>query len=143
MAGSAETAARRWMLGYRTLVEWRWTVRATSSSPWAPGSARWTRRGSSLPSRAREGLGSAGTAARRWMLGYRPLVAWGVDGSGNLFIADLGNNRIRQVDSAGVITTIAGPGALGDAGPATAARLWRPAGVAVDGAGQPLHRRSG
>ena len=58
-----------------------------------------------------------------------------VDGVGNLFIADWGNDRIRKVDTAGVITTIAGTGALGDGGPATEARLDIPWGVAVDGAG--------
>ena len=64
-----------------------------------------------------------------------------VDGAGNLFIADTDNHRIRKVDSAGVITTVAGTGTsgfggdVGDGGPATAARLRSPGGVAVDGAG--------
>ncbi len=60
------------------------------------------------------------------------------DGAGNLFIADTGNNRIRKVDAAGVITTVAGDGMRGfggDGGPAIAARLFFPRGVAVDGAG--------
>ena len=65
---------------------------------------------------------------------------WGVavGGEGNLYIADLGNHRIRKVDSAGTITTVAGtgvPGFSGDGGPAPAARLAGPIGVAVDGAG--------
>ncbi|MDH4136239.1 MAG: NHL repeat-containing protein [Anaerolineae bacterium] len=59
------------------------------------------------------------------------------DKSGNLYIADLGNNRIRKVIAAtGVITTVAGIGTLGfsgDGGPATAAQLNFPAGVAFDG----------
>ena len=61
-----------------------------------------------------------------------------VDGAGNLFIADSGNNRIRKVDGAGIITTVAGGGGRGfsgDGGPATAAALRFPLGVAVDGAG--------
>ena len=61
-----------------------------------------------------------------------------VDGAGNLFIADEGNHRIRKVDSAGVITTVAGTGGFGfsgDGGPAVDARLRSPGGVAVDGAG--------
>ncbi len=62
-----------------------------------------------------------------------------VDGSGNLFIADTDNHRIRKVDAAtGDISTVAGSGAAGfsgDGGPATAARLNGPFGVAVDGAG--------
>ena len=61
-----------------------------------------------------------------------------VDGAGNLFIADRNNHRIRKVDSAGTITTMAGTGESGfsgDGGPAVQALLRRPTGVAVDGAG--------
>ena len=61
-----------------------------------------------------------------------------VDGVGNLFIADLGNNRIRMVNPAGIIATVAGNGMIsdsGDGGPATSASLHVPAGVAVDRAG--------
>ena len=65
-------------------------------------------------------------------------VGVAVDGAGNLFIADEGNHRIRRVDPAGTITTIAGTGGFGfsgDGGPADQARLDSPVGVAVDGAG--------
>ena len=61
-----------------------------------------------------------------------------LDGAGNLFIADTRNDRIRKVDAAGMITTVAGSGESGfggDGGPATAALLDFPSGVAVDGAG--------
>jgi uncharacterized protein (TIGR03437 family) len=61
-----------------------------------------------------------------------------VDGAGNLYIADDGHNRVRKVDTAGIITTVAGTGTLGfsgDGGPAKNAMLWRPNAVAVDGAG--------
>ena len=58
-----------------------------------------------------------------------------VDGAGNLYIADRNNNRIRKVDAAGVISTVAGGGSGGDGGPAVAAYLNSPRGVAVDGAG--------
>ena len=62
-----------------------------------------------------------------------------MDAAGDLFIADYGNNRIREVNLAtGVITTVAGNGTAGysgDNGPATAAELANPAGVAVDAAG--------
>ena len=62
-----------------------------------------------------------------------------VDVSGNIFIADTGNNVIRKITvSTGVITTVAGngtPGYDGDSGPATAATLDFPTGVAVDGSG--------
>jgi len=62
-----------------------------------------------------------------------------VDGAGDLFIADTGNAVVRKVAPGGVITTVAGLGrygsADGDGGPATAAALNNPAGVAVDAAG--------
>ena len=61
-----------------------------------------------------------------------------LDGAGNLYIADTSHNRIRKVDSSGVITTFAGtgqPGFSGDRGPAVQARLSSPTGVAVDGSG--------
>ena len=62
-----------------------------------------------------------------------------VDGSGNIYIADTGNNVIRKVSAGGVISTIAGKDELvgyeGDGGPAAQALLWSPAGVAVDAAG--------
>jgi invasion protein IalB len=62
-----------------------------------------------------------------------------VDGSGNVFIADLNNHRIRKITaSTGVMSTIAGNGTSGfsgDGGQATAAQLSSPSGVAVDGSG--------
>jgi uncharacterized protein (TIGR03437 family) len=60
-----------------------------------------------------------------------------VDSAGNLYIADLGNNRVRQVSN-GVVSTVAGNGTRGfsgDGGPATSAQLYFPEGVAVDSAG--------
>ena len=66
-----------------------------------------------------------------------------VDGSGNLYIADTNNQRIRKVDTSGTITTVAGTGRAGighggfsgNGGAATSARLNLPRGVAVDGSG--------
>jgi sugar lactone lactonase YvrE len=61
-----------------------------------------------------------------------------VDASGNVFIADLGNNRIREVSTNGIITTVAGNGTAGysgDGGRATAAELNYPTDVAVDASG--------
>jgi hypothetical protein len=61
------------------------------------------------------------------------------DSSGNLYIADSGNNRIRKVETGtGIITTVAGngnSGFSGDDGLATSANLGGPTGVAVDTAG--------
>jgi uncharacterized protein (TIGR03437 family) len=61
-----------------------------------------------------------------------------VDSTGNLYIADTSNARIRKVDTKGIITTFAGNGTRGYAGDgkaATAAQLWFPAGLAIDGSG--------
>ncbi len=61
-----------------------------------------------------------------------------VDASGNLYIADYGNQRIRKVDSSGIITTVAGNGISGfsgDGGAATSAELSFPTGVAANAAG--------
>jgi trimeric autotransporter adhesin len=61
-----------------------------------------------------------------------------VDASGNLFIADALNNRIRKVTTSGIISTVAGNGTAGfsgDDGPATYAELNLPAWAAVDASG--------
>jgi sugar lactone lactonase YvrE len=67
-----------------------------------------------------------------------------IDSSGNLYFSDYQNHRIRKVDTNGVINTVAGSGTTpgpngggysGDGGPATAAKLKHPTGVAVDSAG--------
>ncbi len=64
-----------------------------------------------------------------------------LDGAGNLYIADTGHNRMREVSAAaGLISTLAGNGSAGYAGDglastSTAVSLSAPNGVAVDGAG--------
>jgi sugar lactone lactonase YvrE len=59
-----------------------------------------------------------------------------VDASGNIYVADAGNNRISIVNSAGVVNTFAGSGNAGaDNGTGTAASFNNPTGVAVDAAG--------
>lgn len=61
-----------------------------------------------------------------------------IDSSGNLYIADTYNNRIRKVNTAGIITTIAGNGiadSLGDGGIATRACLNQPTEVCLDNSG--------
>jgi len=80
------------------------------------------------------GDGGPATSATLW-----DPTSVAVDAAGNLFIADLTNNRIRKVSTSGIITTVAGSGKQGgfsgDGGPATSALLNNPFGVAVDGAG--------
>jgi RHS repeat-associated protein len=79
------------------------------------------------------GDGGAATSARL----YSPHDI-AVDSSGNLYIADSYNNRIRKVSSSGIISTIAGNGTAGfsgDNGPAINAELYYPASVVVDKAG--------
>ena len=64
-------------------------------------------------------------------------VAVAVDGSGNIYIAEMGH-RVRRVDAGGIITTVAGNGTAGfagDGGPGTAARLNSPAALAVTNGG--------
>jgi len=80
------------------------------------------------------GDGAAATGAQL----YSPFGV-GVDGSGNVYIADTFNHRIRRVDAGtGLISTIAGTGIngfSGDGAAATSAKLNYPYGVAVDGGG--------
>lgn len=61
-----------------------------------------------------------------------------VDGGGNVYLNDVGNQRVRKVNTSGIIATIAGNGTIGfsgDGAAATAAQLNSPEGVTVDGSG--------
>ncbi len=61
-----------------------------------------------------------------------------VDTSGNIYFSDQDNHRVRKIDTAGRITTVAGTGVrgyTGDGGPATAATMYQPYGLAFDKAG--------
>jgi sugar lactone lactonase YvrE len=75
-----------------------------------------------------DGVGAA--ASFDWPAGVA------VDASGNVYVADQGNNTIRKITSAGVVTTFAGSSSAGAAdGAGTAASFNSPTGVAVDGSG--------
>ena len=83
------------------------------------------------------GDGGAATSA----LLYAP---YGItnDFSGNVYFSDYYNNKIRLVNSAGIIITYAGTGTAGysgDGGPATSALFQNPLGVALDSTGNYLY----
>jgi uncharacterized protein (TIGR03437 family) len=84
--------------------------------------------------RDNSGDGGAATSA-----GLVDPIAVALDRSGNLYIAEFAGNRVRKVDTSGIITTAAGGGPLGpsngDGGPATGAVLNAPFALAFDGAG--------
>jgi sugar lactone lactonase YvrE len=76
------------------------------------------------------GDGAAATSAEL----YSP-YGLAFDTSGNLYIADYNNQRVRKVTSGGTISTVAGNGTAGysgDGGAATSAELYQPSGVAYD-----------
>jgi sugar lactone lactonase YvrE len=78
------------------------------------------------------GDGGPATAARFFDAGIA------VDGLGNLYIADPGNYRIRQVNPGGIISTVAGNGSnhlSGDGDAAIRAQLFYPVSIAVDALG--------
>ena len=76
------------------------------------------------------GDGGPATAAKIYAQGQ---IA--IDHHGNLYIAELNSNRVRKINTSGIITTIAGNGMQGysgDGGPATAAQLFKPTGLFTD-----------
>ena len=61
-----------------------------------------------------------------------------VASSGNIYISDMSNNRIREVNTSGVLSTVVGNGTegySGDGGAATSAEHYLPWSVAVDSSG--------
>ena len=75
-----------------------------------------------------DGPGSSASFARPWGLA--------IDDKGNIYVADAGNNKIREITPAGKVSTIAGNGAKGaDDGVGQAATFNNPADVAVDASG--------
>lgn len=98
-------------------LSWR---RSSNSAPFA---------GSTAPGTA-DGTGSA--ARFNWPYGL------GFDASGTAFVADRGNNLIRKVTAAGVVTTFAGGGPLASGfldATGTAARFSSPSGLSIDADG--------
>src|SRR5207248_2445068 len=80
-------------------------------------------------------VGDGGPAINAQLRGPRSVA---FDSAASLYIADTSNVRIRKIDPAGVITTVAGNGTAGfagDGGPATSAQIGTPEGIAVDASG--------
>jgi len=79
------------------------------------------------------GDGSLATSAQ-----FQSPYAVAIDGSGNMYIAAYGNNKVRKVNTSGIISTFAGNGVLGysgDGGNATAANIAGPYGLTSDAGG--------
>ena len=83
------------------------------------------------------GSGSAGSAdGAGTSASFRDPNGLAVDSSGNIYVADSGNNSIRKITSSGIVTTLAGSAGRGSAdGTGTAASFNYPAGVALDASG--------
>jgi len=83
-----------------------------------------------------QGYNGEGIAATLAQLDHPAGIA--IDADGSVYIADLGNRRVRKISPDGIISTIAGNGTLGfsgDGAQATLATMRGPDGVTVDGAG--------
>ena len=85
---------------------------------------------------AGRGSGDGGQAMSAMLNGPSGVA---LDDAGNIYIVEEDRNRVRKIDaSTGHISTVAGTGKEGfggDGGPATAAMLNQPQGIALDGAG--------
>ncbi len=83
-------------------------------------------------SAGQSGSGNGTGAAARFFFPRRVAV----DGNGNVYVADTGNNMIRKITSTGAVTTLAGSLLFGSAdGTGVAAQFSSPSGVSVDGNG--------
>jgi len=79
-------------------------------------------------------LGDPGPASTAQFNGLGGMV---VDSAGNVYVSDVNNSRVRKIDTAGIVSTVAGNGTAtwsGD-GFATGVSLYAPAGLALDTAG--------
>ena len=78
--------------------------------------------------------GSLGDGASALNAQFNAPDGLAVGSDGSVYVADVGNNKIRKIDPSGVVTTVAGTGAPGNSGDnaqATSATLHSPTGVAV------------
>ncbi len=112
---------------------WRFFLAAAVLST---GGLAWAQTVTTAAGTGASGYSGDGGPAAQATLDQAVYVA--TDLFGNLYIADQNNNRVRRVDSKGIITTVAGngnQGFSGDGGPATQASLNSPTGVCTDPAG--------
>jgi glucose/arabinose dehydrogenase/sugar lactone lactonase YvrE len=69
----------------------------------------------------------------RWSARFSSPQGICVDGTGNIFVSDTGNHRIRRIDPAGIVLTVAGTGGSSSAdGPALTSQFESPLGLAID-----------
>lgn len=106
---------------------------------WGSGVRRITPGGTIQRIAGREELigfaGDGGPAAQAVFAGGHGIT---LDETGNIFLSDTFNERVRRIDTHGMVTTIAGNGSFGstgDGGPATSASLALPTGTAFDASG--------
>src|SRR4051794_4826546 len=81
------------------------------------------------------GYSGDGGPATSAQIGDIYIISVAIDNAGNYYIPQDNQNRIRMVNSAGIINTIAGTGAIGysgDGGPAIAAKLYHPSASLAD-----------
>ena len=119
---------------------WRRILSAISTLPirTITASAKSIRKASSRPSRATERAGFTGDGGPATQASLNSPTGLCLDAANNLYIADVGNYRIRKVDSSGNITTVAGNGIesySGDGGPATQASMYIPIRCDIDASG--------
>ena len=91
---------------------------------------------STIAGTGERGFGGDGGVATEAQLSNPTGIA--IDTSGNVYVADSSNNRVRKIAPSGIITTIAGTGergSEGDGGPGTSAKIDGPSALAVDAAG--------
>lgn len=91
---------------------------------------------STIAGTGEDGFSGDGGPASAAMLSLPTGVA--CDPADNIYVCDFGNRRVRKIDCAGNISTIAGTGeegSSGDGGPACRATFREPIGVAADGTG--------
>jgi uncharacterized protein (TIGR03437 family) len=109
----------------RSLVTWAVAATATASF----GQSGFYQIGSAAGS---DWVGDGGVAISAILLQAEGLAA---DASGNVYVADASDHRVRRISPGGVIQTVAGtgiPGFSGDGGAAVAAQLNAPYGLALD-----------